>query len=1031
MSDPKRPQSRKTRRADSDDVARVDRAKKQPAAGAKKRNAKRRRAATSGAFSPSALLLVPLVLLLIAGSFLLHNNTADPASIAPVNAQSTLKITEAMSKNRSALMDDRSVYSDWFELTNEGSVPLDVTGYQVFGAKSRAVGFTFPRHTLSPGETVLVFASGVLENVYGYVYHAPFRLSAQGDSLTLTNRDGAVIDEITIPPLESNESYALNAQTGAFERTMLYTPGMKNTATNHQQLSAAAGSVSGSLVITELMPKNISHAPTSSGVYDYIELSNLGSSPINLSGFMLSDNESRPDKFILPDHTLNPGEVFLVYASGLMTSNDNEVHAPFSLSADGETVLLSDDNKRLVDRVTYPPMAADRAYSRLSDGSFTADYPATPGFANAQAGIVETERALSSRNKVGLFLNEAMASARKQNSANAESDWVELRNATGSAINLEGFGLSDDPSQPRKWQFPKGAQISAGDYLVVSLSGLNRSNVQKNNFHTSFKLSFTRGETMSLSTPDGQIIDRLPVLSQRSAVSYGRLTDQNGYFYFPASTKGKPNGGVTATGQSSPVAFSVPGGWKDNPVTLQLSATPGAVIRYTLDATEPTEISPVYEAPISITETTIVRARTYTNGLLPSLTYTHSYLYGTRHSLPVVSLVSDPSYIFSEDRGIYSVGPKKLKYPYRGANFWKNWERAANVELYSPDGNTVLSQGAGVSLQGQYSRMQNQKAFKLTARNAYGPSRFDAKLFPNRDYTSYRSFILRASGQDSDKTRFRDALLTSLADKTPVSYQDTAPVIVYLNGEYWGHYNMRERIHKYSIAQWAGYTNVDNIDIIKSNSTVKQGTNADYAQFLTWLKKNGCTTEANLAKVAEMVDIDNYLDYVALEMYIGNTDLLNVKRYRSPEDDYRWRWILYDTDWAFYTDTNSYRRWLDKDGAGSGKKTDNTLFLQLMKNPEIKKKFLMRFGELMNISWRTEQVNEKINAWVNILEPEMARHTARWGGSVKVWKNRVSSFKNYNKDRPKKMLGYIQKDLGFNNSQMRVYFGDIMDHLGM
>ena len=191
-------------------------------------------------------------------------------------------------------------------------------------------------------------------------------------------------------------------------------------------------------------------------------------------------------------------------------------------------------------------------------------------------------------------------------------------------------------------------------------------------------------------------------------------------------------------------------------------------------------------------------------------------------------------------------------------------------------------------------------------------------------------------------------------------------------------------------------------------------------------------TQENLDKVAQMVDIDNYLEYVALEMYIGNTDLLNVKRYRNTQEgDGRWKWVLYDTDWAFYTDTDSFRRWLDPEGAGSGKKTDNTLFVQLMKNTQMQEKFLSLMGELMYTSWRSDLVLAKIDAWYDALLPEMPAQFERWGSSLKRWNSRVKEFRGYAQTRPKKMLTYIKKELNWTNDQMRVYFGDIMDELGL
>ena len=939
-----------------------------------------------------------------------------------------LAINEVMSANRSAVADDTGAFSDWVELVNRSGADLDVSGWTLTDGEDRLVGFTFPQQVLSPGEMVVIYCSGDIKNVKGYAYHAPFRLSAQGETLILRDAQGAEVDRLELPVLGGNQVYA-RQQSGQWALSSDPTPGLENTEQAHLAWAQAQGSVSGALRISEAMSANRTYVPDENGdCWDYIELYNGGDTAIDLSGYGLSDEEDAPGKYRFPQgSSIAPGQYLLLYASGKTQAG----HLPFRLSAGGEEVILSDDQDRLVDQVTLPALDGDRAYQRV-DGVFTADYPPTPGFSNDQAGLNQVEAQLRAGNASGLILNEAVASARAQNANKSFPDWVELYNGGSAAIDLSGYGLSDDPAQPRKWQFPQGASIQPGGYVVVLLNGQDKYNLSTGKYAANFKVSYTRGETLTLSDPSGKLIDRLPMIAQVSAVSYGRLPGQDGYYYMDTMTQGAANSNVGYTGRAGEIAFSQAGGWYDQPVTVSLSAPQGVTIRYTLDASEPDENSPVYQEPIQVSQTTIIRAKGYQEDKLPSLTYTASYLYGQRHTLPVISLVTDPDYLYDEKIGIYSMGEKELKYPYRGANFFKEWERAGNVEYFDVNGNTVLSQGAGVALQGQYSRMKEQKAFKLTARNAYGENRFNAQLFPNRDYDSYRSFILRASGQDSEYTRMRDAVLTSLAENTSVMYQDALPVIVYVNGEYFGHYNLRERIHKYSIAQWEGWEDVDAIDIVKGNDTVKQGTNKDYAEFLTWLKKNGCKTQENLDKVAQMVDIDNYLEYVALEMYIGNTDLLNVKRYRNTQEgDGRWKWVLYDTDWAFYTDTDSFRRWLDPEGAGSGKKTDNTLFVQLMKNTQMQEKFLSLMGELMYTSWRSDLVLAKIDAWYDALLPEMPAQFERWGSSLKRWNSRVKEFRGYAQTRPKKMLTYIKKELNWTNDQMRVYFGDIMDELGL
>ena len=323
------------------------------------------------------------------------------------------------------------------------------------------------------------------------------------------------------------------------------------------------------------------------------------------------------------------------------------------------------------------------------------------------------------------------------------------------------------------------------------------------------------------------------MIAQVSAVSYGRLPGQDGYYYMDTMTQGAANSNVGYTGRAGEIAFSQAGGWYDQPVTVSPLRPPGrhhplhpgrlrAGRKFPgLSAAHP-DLPDHHPPGQGLSGGQAALPHLYRQLPVRPAPHPAGDLFGDRPGLPVRR----------KDRHLFH-GGKGAEVPLPGANFFKEWERAGNVEYFDVNGNTVLSQGAGVALQGQYSRMKEQKAFKLTARNAYGENRFNAQLFPNRDYDSYRSFILRASGQDSEYTRMRDAVLTSLAENTSVMYQDALPVIVYVNGEYFGHYNLRERIHKYSIAQWEGWEDVDAIDIVKGNDTVKQGTNKDYAQFLT------------------------------------------------------------------------------------------------------------------------------------------------------------------------------------------------------
>jgi hypothetical protein len=996
------------------------------AAGRAPRAAASRRPATPVALAAlaavAALVLLYLLELHWGAPNLGAGETAATNAVAAVAPVGAVRVTEVMSSNKTAVPDEAGKYPDWVELFNAAQEPVDITGWSLTDNMDKLVRFTFPEMTLAPGEYVVVYCDDDLKNTAGYPFHAPFKLSAQGDQVLLFDREGDIMHSLTVPALQANQSYRLNAD-GDWEVSAEYTPGLPNT---EEAFAQAAGVVTESAVrLSEVMADNKSYAGRN-GVYDdWIELYNASDAAVSLRGYALTDDPSKPFKWRFPDVTIPARGYLLVYASGRA---DADMDASFKLNAEGETVVLSDASGRALDRVDYGLLSADQSFSREGDG-WTGALAPTPGMANTKESADAMDALLASANTVRVFLNEAAASARQPGAAKSAPDWVELYNQSLHAVDLSGYGLSDDPDRPRKWRFPSGTKIEAGGYLRVLLNGLDKADLSKNAFAANFKLSLSGRETLVLATPEGAILDRMPLLTQYGGVSYGRISGRDGFFYLESATPGALNSQTPYQGRVESVSFSEPGGFYTGGVTVALLAPEGADVRYTLDATEPTEASPRYEGPIALSETTVLRARAFRDGMLPSLVSTHTYLFAAPHTLDVISLVADPAGLFDEEKGLLVMGPKKLKYPFKGANFWQDWERAAHVEYFTADGETLLSQGAGLQLQGQYSRMEDQKAFKISARNAYGDNRFRAAIFPNRDYAQVKSFLLRASGQDANKTRYRDALLTSLAAATSVMYQDARPVAVYLNGQYWGHYNLRERIHKYSIAQFMGWKEPDKISIVKANDTVMQGSDKTFQQLLSYVKKNGVRTDEDIAYVESKIDLENYLEYIALETFIGNTDLLNVKRYRSDEGDGRWRWIIFDPDWAFYTDTDSFGRWLKAGGMGSGNKTDNSLFIALMKNKTLQQRYLTLLGRLMSTEWTTRKILEKSQQWQDTLYPEMPAQTKKWGGNEKGWLNAIKSFNNYAKTRPKKLLTYIQRATGYTKAEMRVYFGDIMDQI--
>ncbi|MBQ3575580.1 MAG: CotH kinase family protein, partial [Clostridia bacterium] len=317
------------------------------------------------------------------------------------------------------------------------------------------------------------------------------------------------------------------------------------------------------------------------------------------------------------------------------------------------------------------------------------------------------------------------------------------------------------------------------------------------------------------------------------------------------------------------------------------------------------------------------------------------------------------------------------------------------------------------------------KAFKVFARNSYGNNRFEYPIFSKRDYPEYQSFLLRASDQDWDMTFMRDSVLTSLAKDTSVMYQETEVGVCYLNGEYHSLYNLRERVSVHSICQFEGWEGMENdIDLVKANSGEKQGSNATFEELLDYCKNNDTTTQAFYDYLDTKIDIQNYIEYMSLEIFTGNGDTLNVKRYRNAKADGKWRWVLFDLDWAFFVDTNSIGRWLKPGGMGTNLRTDNTLFIACMKNPIFREQFLTYFGEQLATTFSTENTVSLFMERYELIDGLLPDYQAKWSLKPSGMANSMKKLKAYCETRPTKILGYFQETFKFSEAEFYKYFGD-------
>ncbi|MBR5232199.1 MAG: lamin tail domain-containing protein [Clostridia bacterium] len=981
-------------------------------------------------------------------------------------AYTGLVISEVMASNSSALPDDNGSFSDWVEIANRSDKPIDLEGVTLSDRSDKAI-FLFPAHILQPGEKLIVFCDGVNQNTLNNgAYHAKFKLSSIGESVFIFNPTGYVIDSVDFPTLNMNEVYARN-EDGTFSLTDQYSPGYENSEEGHVEYLSAHTIEASALRINEIMAAPRSGLRDENGeLQDWIELYNASDKRIYLNNYALSDNADNLLKWFFPkDAYIEPGQYYIVFCSGLDLdgAETGYPHTNFGLAAEGETVTLSNSLGQLVDRVKYETLSVDCSYGRDDKTNTWKEYTlATPGAANDDKGIARADEYLRALNNSKVYISEVMSSNDRVSAIAGEeyTDWVEIYNAGTEAVDLSGWGLSDNINWPRKWQFPQGLNIWPGEYKIVLLDGSASPGTDSSHVHSSIKLTREGGETLTLSDSTGYVLDKLYLPEIPTDYSYGRTWGLSGFFYYDGPTPGADNT-VGFKGFAATPAFVTKGGLYGSDVTVEIDVPIGTTVRYTLDGSTPTLAnSTEYTGPFVIQDTKAVRARAFEGDLQPSPVISATYVLKTYYTMPVVCLVTDPDGLWNGQTGIFSVGDGNDILQYTGIPFRNptplyriQKENGVRVDAYgemfdNETGEVIFSQGLEFGLIGQYSLDMPQKSLKVVAKARYGSKYIEGKLFEDRDFTQYRAFVLRNSGNDCVWTRMVDGVQSRLADKTgtTVIHQAWRPVIVYLNGRYWGHYNLRERVGEHFVAQHEGLSleAAETITVLEGNGTassqVNNGSNAEWKTFIAKVKTlSPGKNKADLQYILDNVDVDNYFDYVIFESYFANTDSGNIRFYKVPGD--KWKWIMYDMDYGLFSSTsNGISNYLNPKGHGANDDISNVLILKLLENKEMFNRFMTRFGEIFRLL-NTDTMIREINACYAILEPEMDMHFGRWAesnlksiaadqpqskdGSLRYWNTRVERLRNVARKRPAYCWRQVAEWFKLSDKEMESYFGPI------
>ena len=467
-----------------------------------------------------------------------------------------------------------------------------------------------------------------------------------------------------------------------------------------------------------------------------------------------------------------------------------------------------------------------------------------------------------------------------------------------------------------------------------------------------------------------------------------------------------------------PPAFSEPSGVYDYNFSLSLDAPPvaDAHIIYTTNGRFPTPDSALtYNAPIPLNSAapnvTTIRART----LLPDGSLSEevvgTYAMGIKTQLPLVSLLAEPDDLWSSERGIFA---NRIM---RGAE----WERPGNITYLDENGRFGFNEAVGLRLHGQGSSFTDKKSLRLYFRREYGVGRLNYPLFPENNVPSYDRLVLHNGGQDNalfaaNWTLMRTQLMAKLAQDMETYTTNNLPVLLFLNGELYGIYHLRERVDE---TFFQDHYDIDAAQILNSPhlDSDQPPQIADWWALEEYAAEHDLADPEHYAYILSQIDVDNMIDHYILQMYAVNTDCphKNDIIFRGSDPLARWRWFLWDLDYSFGLQPVSsldfvMATWV-MDPEHTHVEAATILIRNLWDNPEFRNRFLVRTADLLNTTLAPENVTKQLADVEGARENDIGYEVARWGSSGN-WYASVQQMHTFAQQRPDRMRQYFVDGFG-------------------
>ncbi len=646
-------------------------------------------------------------------------------------------------------------------------------------------------------------------------------------------------------------------------------------------------------------------------------------------------------------------------------------------------------------------------------------------------------------------INEVMAKNNEflMDSFGNYPDWIELYNMGDVPIDMGNFYLSDKADELHKYPLP-AILLQPHSMLLVFASNMDTL-APAGEIHTNFTVA-GNGEKLYLSNSDFSSIDSIQIPNSYNDVSYGYVTEDSntlGFFSIPS-----PNQLNTQGISLYELSFSWPSGIYSEPFLLDIIPPSNElVIRYTTDGSPPVNSSIVYNEPIFIQDVSnmpdtycllpstatsytpkeqvpkinIIQAALFLNDIRVSLVHRQAYLISDDDkwmTMPILSVTGHPDDLFGYEHGIFvngisldSLGITNYDMP------GNEWERAIHCILMDGNEGLLWSQDCGARIHGNGIQYQRQKSFRLIGDESYSDEVLHYQFFAEKPSDRYDEVIVRGLSNSANESFMSDEFASQVVIPIGLARQAFLHCAVFINGEFWGLYAIKERQDGDYIERNFG-VDKDDIDLINLSSITEEGSDIAYSNLLDYIGDNDLSIDSNYQYVTTQLDIENYIDYLCTEFYFGNIDwpYNNIKFWRAHSDTAKWRWLLQDLDFSlFHPQSQNITAYVNSTGANN---PEWATFLgrNLLANPTFRSQLIERMEYLLLSVYNKNNNGETIMQLKSKLAPLMQDYLNRYDyfgeeeSPYGFWESKVEQLLNFAAFRPCSLENELEELYGQN-----------------